>query len=233
MELTPIVEITDLVVSLPGKTGSCGSNRLTIMEGDVIAIDASGPMDPRKLMRILATLERPKGGHYRFDGIGVDVSDYRQCLSVKRQIGYLAGDAAMISNRTIRENLLLTRFYYENDLTIHIDADMAALCESTGLANQLNQRPAEVNEATLKKFIAIREMGKGPRLMLMDRPEGFMGFSPDDAIFAHLKNMIQSGTAVVFSSNNRTMTGLARRQLAVSNDTIQITDIQAERDDSR
>jgi hypothetical protein len=69
------------------------------------------------------------GGTYRFNGEMVNLKDYRQCLAVKRQIGYVAADAAMISNRTIRENLLLTRFYYENDLTIDIDQKTEALCK--------------------------------------------------------------------------------------------------------
>ena len=229
MEPTPILEITDLVISPAGELGSCRSDRLAIMCGDTIAIDASAAINCRKLLRILATLEPPERGKYRFNGIALDVSDYRQCLAVKRQIGYLTTDAVMVSNRTIRENLLLTRYYYENDLTIGIDTTLAALCESAGLSDQLNRRPAELNEADLKKLIAIREMGKRPHLMLIDRPENFMGLGPDDAIFAHLKNMVQSGLAVVFYSADHEMTGFARRQMTVSDDTIRIRNIRAQR----
>lgn len=233
METTPIIEITDLVISLAGEQRTCGSDRLAIMPGDTIAIDLNAPIDHRRLLRILATLEPPARGRYRFNGLALDVADYRQTLAVKRQIGYLTTDAVMISNRTIRENLLLTRYYYENDLTIDIDAAIGALCESAGLTDHLNRRPAELNGADLKKFLAIREMGKRPRLMLIERPENFMGFGPDDAVFAHLKNMVQSDLAVVFCSANREMAGLARRQLTVSDDTIQIRKIQAESAKSR
>ena len=233
MEPTPIIEITDLVISFAGEQRTCGSDRLAIMPGDTIAIDMDASIDPKRLLRILATLEPPDKGRYRFNGFALDVADYRQCLAVKRQIGYLTTDAVMISNRTIRENLLLTRYYYENDLTIDIDATIAALCESAGLTDHLNRRPAELNGVVLKKIIAIREMGKRPRLMLIDRPENFMDLGPDDAIFAHLKNMVQSDLAVVFCSANREMNGLARRQLTVSNDTIRIRNIQAESAKSR
>jgi len=229
MEPTPIIEITDLVIATAGEQGACGSDRLTIMPGDTICIDTNAPVDRRKLLRILATLESPDRGQYRFNGIGVDVSDYRQCLAVKRHIGYLTADTAMISNRTIRENLLLTRFYYENDLTIDIDATIAALCESAGLSDHLHRRPAELNEAALKRFFAIREMGKRPRLMLIDGPENFMGSGPDDAVFAQLKNMVASGLAVVFYSVSRDMTELARRQTTVRDGTIWLRDIQEDR----
>ena len=233
MEPKPIIEISNLTLLLAGHKGICGSERLTVSDGDIVAIDASGRMDTRELLRTLATLECPKSGRYRFDGVDVDPGDYRQCLAVKRQIGYMTAEAAMISNRTIRENLLLTRFYYENDLTIDLDETVAALCKHVGLSDQLNRRPAEVNDAALMKLIAIREMGKRPRLMLIDQPENFMGVGWDDPIFVHFKNMLQSGVAVVFFSNHRDMIGLARQQMIMSDDTIQIRSIPAAGVDSR
>ena len=233
METTAIVEISDLVMALPGKPGTCRVDRLVIMPGDMIAMDASEPMNCRKLLRMLATLEPPQKGHYRFNGQGVDLSNYRQCLSVKRQIGYIAADAAMISNRTIRENLLLTRYYYENDLALAIDASIADLCERAGLLDHLNKRPAEVDEAALKRFIAIREMGKEPLLVLIDRPEDFMGSDPEDAIFAYLIAMVQSGAAVVFSSLSHAIIELAGKRLTATNDTIGITDINTKKKSSR
>jgi ABC-type lipoprotein export system ATPase subunit len=68
----------------------------------------------------------------------------------------------MISNRTIRENLLLSRFYYENDLSIDMDETMALLCRDAGLSDDLERRPSELNDSELMKTIAIREMGKRP-----------------------------------------------------------------------
>ncbi len=210
-------------MALPGESREIGADRLAIMRGDMIAIDSDAAVFARKLMRMLATLEHPHRGRYRFDGRTVDLSNYQQCLPVKRQIGYVAADAAMISNRTIRENLLLTRYYYENDLTLAIDASIEALCKSSGLLDHLNKRPAELDEAAVKGFIAIREMGKRPRLVLIDRPEEFMGPDPDSAIHKHLHVMVQSGTAVVFVSHNPAIIERATQRMTVHHDTIRIT----------
>lgn len=220
----PILEITDLVLAPFGKRTTYGADRLKITRGDVIAIDANAALDSRQLLRVLATLERPKQGRFRFDGFDVDLDDYRRCLSVKRRIGYVAPDCAMVSNRTVRENLLLTRFYHENDLSIELDETMALLCKDAGLSGDLDRRPSELNDGALMKTIAIREMGKRPLLMLIDRPENFIQIKPDDAIFNHLKNMVQSETAVVFFSNNEKMSDLGRRQLTLHNGTIRIMD---------
>lgn len=213
---SPIIEITDLALALPGTPRHYGSHRLAVAQGDVIAIVTDPPIDGRHLLRILATLERPDGGEYRFNGKMVDLKDDRQCLAIKRQIGYVATDAVMISNRTIRENLLLTRFYYENDLTIDIDKTVGSLCRGAGLSQKLNRRPAVLSDRELLKAITIREMSKAPAVMLIDRPENFMEITENDGIFNHLKDMVRSGMAVVFVSHNSKMTGLANRQLTLA-----------------
>ncbi|MCB2145453.1 MAG: ATP-binding cassette domain-containing protein [Deltaproteobacteria bacterium] len=212
----PIIDITDLALGPPGMPGRGGSLRLTVVRGDVIAIIADPPVDGRYLLRILATLEQPERGEYRFNGKIIDLMDYRRCLAVKRQIGYVAPDAGMISNRTLRENLLLTRFYSENDLTIDIDETVDSLCREAGLLQMLNRRPSVLSDSELLKAITIREMGKAPAVMLIDRPENFIKIDENDRIFSHLKNMVEFGTAVVFVSHNRKMTGLANRQLILT-----------------
>ena len=176
MESTPlpIIDITDLALAPPDSPRRYGTNRLTVARGDVIAIVADAPIDGRHMLRILATLVQPDRGIYRFNGDIVNLKDYRQGLSIKRQIGYVAADAAMISNRTLRENLLLSRFYYENDLSIEIDLTVASLCEDSGLSRKLNQRPSVLSDSELLKAITIREMGKSPAVMLVDRPEKFL-----------------------------------------------------------
>jgi ABC-type lipoprotein export system ATPase subunit len=218
MESTPlpIIEITDLLLTSPDTSRHYETSRLTVSPGDVVAIVTDTPADSRHLLRILATLTRPHGGKYHFKGTVVDLKDYRKCLAIKRQIGYVADDSAMISNRTLRENLLLTRFYYENDLTIDIDDTVGSLCKDAGLMQKLSQRPSILSDDELLKTITIREIGKTPSVMLIDRPENFLEISEDDGIFGHLKDMVQSGMAVVFFSHNSTMTSLANKHISLS-----------------
>ena len=122
----------------------------------------------------------------------------------------------MISNRTVRENLLLSRFYYENDLFIELDETMAALCADTGLLPKLAWRPSELSDGELLKAITIRELGKSPAVMLVDRPENFMQLSENDGLFHHLENMVQSGVALIFHSHSRRVSEIADRRLTLA-----------------
>ncbi len=225
MESTPIpiIDITDLAMASPGMSRHWEANRLSVAHGDVIAIFSDSPADGRHLLRILATLEQPERGEYGFNGKTVDLKDYRQCLAIKRQIGYVAPDAAMLSNQTLRENLLLSRYYAENDMTIDLDNTLDSLCKGAGLSRMLNRRPSVLSDGELLKAIAVREIGKAPAVMLIDRPENFMKISENDNIFNHLKNMVGSGTAAVFVSRNSEMNGFANRQMTLAGGEIRTT----------
>lgn len=212
----PIIEITGLVLAPKDGQRLYRTSRLAVSQGDVIVIVTEIPADGRHLLRVLTTLEQPEAGEYRFKGKAVNLKDYRQCLAVKRQLGYVAADAAMISNRTIRENLLLTRFYLENDLTIDIDATVSTLCAATGLTRKLDMRPSALGHGERLKAITIREMAKAPAVMLVERPENFIRLTENDGIFNHLKKMAQSETAMVFISHDPKMTALANRQLILT-----------------
>lgn len=216
----PIIEIRNLDLVSMGRDAQDESNRLIIARGDAVAITAEAPADARRLLRVLATLERPDGIDYRFQGLPVELKNYRQCLPVKRQIGYVAADAAMISNRTLRENLLLTRFYYENDLTIDIDETVSRLLADARLIDKLDRRPSALSGGELLKAVAIREMAKAPVVMLVERPEPFMPMMPDNGIFQHLAGMVRSGTALVFYSRDGQMNGLANRRLVLAGNTM-------------
>jgi ABC-type lipoprotein export system ATPase subunit len=50
-----------------------------------------------------------------------------------------------------------------------------------------------------------------------------MKISETDNIFSHLKDMVGSGTAVVFVSHNSEMNGFANRQLTVAGGEIRTT----------
>jgi ABC-type lipoprotein export system ATPase subunit len=127
------------------------------------------------LLRALATLIRPVSGTFFFSGEQLDFSDYRRLLPIKRRIGYVAQDAALLSNRTLRQNLLTMRYYFENSLRIAIDPEVEQLSERLGLKGELDRLPADVDPVMRHIAIAVREVSKSPELLLLDRPEEAMG----------------------------------------------------------
>ena len=197
------IELSDYTLPLP-ETGR-GLNRFyfALSKGDVCSIRTDSPEDAHIFLRALATLERPEQGVYRFWGNNLNFSDYRELLFYKKKIGYIASDAALISNITIRENLLLMRSYFENSLLLTIDEKVAELCRIFALQDKLDLRPTEVKPLDLHSAIVIRELTKSPEVVLLEHPERFIGSAKFGLFVEILKDMLLSKLSVVFISDTK------------------------------
>jgi len=197
-----LIELSNYSLAPIGVGNGLDGFYLTLSKGDVCSIQADLIDDARNLLRALATLTHPIQGTYRFRGEKLDFSDYRKLLPCKKKIGYIASDSAMISNRTIRENLLLRRNYFENSLAIDLDENTANLCRLFNIENELDMRPASLNPLDLRLAITIRELTKSPEIMLLNRPEDFVGQTNFDLFIDTFKDLLVSGLPVIFLSSH-------------------------------
>lgn len=195
-----LIELSDYTLT-PVETGR-GLNKFyfALSRGDICSIQTDSFENAHLFLRALATLERPEKGVYCFRGTSLDFSDYRKLLPYKKKISYITSDAAMISNLTIRENLLLIRSYFENSLLLSIDENVVELCHIFGIHDKLDLYPAELSPLELRSAILIREMTKAPEVILLEYPEDFIGRTKFDLFVVTLKDMLVSKVPVVFMS---------------------------------
>lgn len=198
-----LVELSDYTLAFTGKEGGIEEFYFTLSRGDVFSVLCSLPDNARMFLRALATLVHPVKGTYRFRGKKIDFSNYRKLLPYKKRIGYIASDSAMISNMTVRENLLLGRYYFENSLSLKLDENTLRLCNIFDIHDKLDLYPGELQSVDLQIAIAIRELIKQPYLLLLERPEDFISHAKFNLFTKILKDMLLSGLSVVFISYNK------------------------------
>ncbi len=198
-----LIELSDYTLCPIGTGNGINGFYFSLSEGDICSIDADSPDDAHLLLKAIATLVRPVQGTYMFMGKKLDFSNYRNLLPCKKQIGYITSDAAMISNLSIRENLLLMRYYFENSLSLDIDEKTAKLCRNFNIYDKLNLRPGDLQRIELRAAIAIRELLKSPAILLIERPENFIMRSQFDMFMEILKDTLLSGLPLVFISYDK------------------------------
>ena len=197
-----LFELSNYSLAPTGSGNGLDGFYLALSKGDIYSIQADLLDDAHNLLRGLATLTHPIKGTYLFMGEKLDFSDYRKLLPCKKKIGYIAPDSAMISNRTIRENLLLKRNYFENSLSIDLDANTANLCRLFNIEKELDMRPAALNPLDLRLAITIRELTKSPEILLLNRPEDFVGQTNFDLFTDIFKDLLVSELPVVLLSHH-------------------------------
>jgi ABC-type lipoprotein export system ATPase subunit len=223
----PLIELCDYVLAPMGSGYGIQRFSFAISQGDVYAVEASHPDDATLFLRALATLVSPRKGIYRFDGKPKDVGNYRDLLDCKQRIGYIAPDAALISNLTLRQNLLLRRFYFENTLNDQLDDTLQTLCRSFNILDKLDKRPTGLNTMDVQAAIVIRELTKDPDVLLLIRPEDFIGHTYFDLLGRLFNDWIDKRLPMVLLSYDRRMIRrFANRKVTITNSVLTTADIK-------
>lgn len=198
-----VIELLDYTLAPSGSGSGISGFYFALSTGDVCAIDATNPDDAHQFLRALATLALPLKGTYKFEEKKLNLKHYHELLRCKRKIGYIAPDAALISNITVRQNLLMTRYYFENNINIDLDDETRLLCSAFGLEDKLDKRPAELNSMEAQAAIVIREVSKQPLVFLLQQPEDFIGHAKFDLLVRILNDWIAKQAPIVFLSYDR------------------------------
>jgi ABC-type lipoprotein export system ATPase subunit len=223
----PLIELCDYVLAPMGSGYGIQRFSFAISQGDVYAVEASHPDDATLFLRALATLVSPRKGIYRFDGKRKDFGNYRDLLGCKQRIGYIAPDAALISNLTLRQNLLLRRYYFENTLSDHLDDTLQTLCRAFNILDKLDKRPTGLNTMDVQAAIVIRELSKDPDVLLLTRPEDFIGHTYFDTLGRLFNDWIDKRLPVVILSYDRRLVRrFANRKVTITNTVLTTADMK-------
>ena len=108
----------------------------------------------------------------------------------------------MVSNLTVRQNLLLARAYFENRLDLDLHDDVKELCSQFQLAEKLDLRPTVLSPLDIRAAILIREVTKPLQLFIMDSPEALIGQPGFSSLVAKLEQMVTAGLPFVLVCEN-------------------------------
>ncbi len=197
-----LIELSEYCLNATGSGNGLKNFYFKLSDGDICSIQTDSSDDAHNFLKALATLVYPVNGAYRFLGKAVNFSDYRELLPIKKKIGYIGQDSAMISNRTVRENMLLMRYYFENSLSLVLDENTSKLCKMFNLQDKLDLRPGDLRPVDLRIAIAIRELSKSVDVLLLDRPEDYFGYNRFVLFKEIMRDIIESVLAVVFFSHD-------------------------------
>jgi ABC-type lipoprotein export system ATPase subunit len=222
-----LIEMSDYVLAPSGSGHGISGFYFALSPGDVCAVEAQHPDDAHQFLRALATLAYPLKGTFRFQGRRRNLRNYRELLGYKRMVAYIAADAALISNLTVRQNILIHRYYFENDLNIDLDDKLNTMCDTFGICRKLDRRPADLNPMEKQMAIVVREISKDPLLLLLDRPEDFISHAKFDLLVQLFKEWIGQRKPVVFVSyDRRLIRRFATRKILITNGSLTTVEVK-------
>ena len=189
----------------------------TLAAGDICFLSADSMDEALEFLKALATLIHPVQGTYAFKGELINFSDRSRLLTVKKQIGFITSHSALISNRTIRENLLLMNAYHQNTSAVTLDEKTRELCELFAMQQMIDLRPSDLTPRDCHLAIAIRELAKSPDLLLLENLEDYIGLVNFGIFWELMEKLVKKRLAVVFLSNSKSfIQAFSNRKLVIS-----------------
>jgi phospholipid/cholesterol/gamma-HCH transport system ATP-binding protein len=145
------------------------------------------------LLQLLAALEVPKIGDYYINDRSVRDMTFEEFLPTRIKIGYSFDYGGLLSNRTLRDNLLLPLLYHRLVPTKQAHAKVNDLIELFDFVKFADERPAHVPGRLRKLTCLLRSVVHEPELLVMDDPFVGLGAETSEKFIAHLKELRMNG----------------------------------------
>ena len=121
---------------------------------------------------------------------------------LRRQIGIVFQDFQLLTDRNVYQNL---RFVL--DATGWRNADekeerIDTVLKRVGMANKSYKMPHELSGGEQQRIVIARALLNNPRLILADEPTGNIDPATGDSIVRTLREIAETGTAVVMATHN-------------------------------
>ena len=162
----------------PGKTKEVHALRnvgFTVQRGDRIAVMGPSGSGKSTLLHILAMLDLPSSGEYRYDGQDTKtLSEAKRAALRGGKIGIVLQDYGMIKDLTAMENAEIPLVIAGRKSRESAAAVRSAL-EKVGLGDKLHVKAALLSGGEQQRVAIARVIASGAEVILADEPTGAEG----------------------------------------------------------
>lgn len=159
------------------------------------------------LLKIIGGIVPPHSVHPRQQGriffLGTDIYEdhEKEIREIKKKIAFVFSEGTMISNLTVRENMLLPfRFHCPDNNCEGAIERMEADLHFFGIPDVLDKRPDLVSYRIKKKLAYIRAVLQEPELILVEKP--MFNLEEEDRLLVlhYLENLKKNGVTLIIAS---------------------------------
>lgn len=179
---------------------------LSVEAGERVALLGASGSGKSTLLKVLALLDRPTGGSYRFDGEETTLLDDDRLSRLRaRQIGIVFQRFELLEDLTALENVGL-RLVYRDRAPAEIEPAALAALAAVGLERHAGKRPGELSGGQQQRVAIARALVGRPRLLLADEPTGALDQETGREIFDLIaRRCDEEGVAAIVATHDLEM----------------------------
>lgn len=179
---------------------------LDIREGEFLVILGESGCGKSTLLNIIGGMDQLTTGIFTFDGKDYSHADEKTLTMFRRNsIGFIFQAYNLMPTLTAKENLEFIGELCENSM----DAEKAL--EQVGLANRMENYPAQMSGGQQQRVSIARALVKRPRMILADEPTAALDYETSIEVLSVLEEVIHGGTTVLMVTHNEEIAKMADR----------------------
>ncbi|MDR3052569.1 MAG: ABC transporter ATP-binding protein [Coriobacteriales bacterium] len=185
----------------------------SIEKGELAIVVGPSGAGKSTVLNILGGMDTCDSGEVLVDDVDVAGFNKRQLTAYRRNdIGFVFQFYNLIPNLTSRENVELAAQICSDPL------DATEVLEGVGLAQRLDNFPAQLSGGEQQRVAIARALAKNPKLLLCDEPTGALDYATGKVILSLLQDASRRlGMTVVIITHNQALTPMADRVIHVRN----------------
>lgn len=179
-----------------------------IASGTCTAIVGSSGSGKSTLLAILGCLDRPSRGEVLFAGEDLTQCSDVELARVRRQMGFIFQDFALIPSLPVWENITYPLIPRGMPRAARYQR-AKALLDQLGLAEKMTKIPSELSGGEQQRVGVARALAGHPRILLADEPTSNLDAASATALMSVFQTLLVSGATVIFSSHDSQLLALA------------------------
>lgn len=170
-----LIEIRDLHYSVGGRSIFSGLN-LSVPRGRITALMGPSGTGKTTLLRLMTGQLKPTRGQILFDGIDVSSLKTRELYALRRRMGMLFQNGALLTDMDVFENVAFPLREHTDLSECLIRNIVLTKLQAVGLRGAARLMPSELSGGMNRRVALARTMATDPEVLIYDEP--FTGLDP-------------------------------------------------------
>jgi cell division transport system ATP-binding protein len=174
---------------------------LDIGRGEFVFFTGPSGAGKTTLLKMVYMEERPTKGEVRVSGTSSATARDADVAKLRRKLGIVFQDFRLLENRTAEQNIAFALEVTGTPRTA-IASKVARALTQVGLGSKGTSYPRELSGGEQQRVAIARALVNDPFILIADEPTGNLDERATRGIFQLLREINQSGTAVLMATHN-------------------------------